>query len=177
MTKNLAGTHPLVDQLRFARRELIRCFEGVSQEDAIRRLEPMNSLGWIVGHLANQESTYWLLLAQGKTIIPDLHKLVGTGRPASTPPLDEMWSAWSKITSAADEYLETLTPEILTDHFEWKGKPRPESIGTLLLRNIYHYWYHIGEASAIRQMMGHQNLPEFIGDMSEAAYQKENSYE
>jgi hypothetical protein len=26
-------------------------------------------------------------------------------------------------------------------------------------------------------MMGHQNLPEFIGDMSEAAYQQENSYE
>lgn len=174
MNRNLVGTHPLVNQLRFVRHELIRCLEGVSQEDAIRRLEPMNCLSWIVGHLANQESTYWLLLAQGKTIIPDLHRLVGTGKPASTPPLDEMWSAWKQITSAADEYLVTLTPEILTKHFEWKGEPRPESIGTLLLRNIYHYWYHIGEASAIRQMLGHKNLPQFIGDMSDAAYQREN---
>ena len=42
MNEKLAGTHPLVNQLRFARRELIRCLEGVSQDDAIRRLEPMN---------------------------------------------------------------------------------------------------------------------------------------
>ena len=173
MNEKLAGTHPLVNQLRFARRELIRCLEGVSQDDAIRRLEPMNCISWIVGHLANQESTYWLRLAQGKTLIPDLHKLVGTGGPASTPPFNEMWSAWRTITSAADEYLDTLTPGIMTGHFEWKGKPRQETIGTLLLRNIYHYWYHIGEASAIRQMLGHQNLPEFIGDMTDAAYQKE----
>lgn len=173
MNKNGAEIHPLVNQLHFARQELIRCLEGVSHEDALRRLGPMNSISWIVGHLANQESTYWLLLAQQKTPYPELHKLVGTGKPASTPPMDEMWSVWHEITSAADEYLEELTPDLMTGHFEWKGKPRPETIGTLLLRNIYHYWYHIGEASAIRQMLGHQNLPEFIGDMSNAPYQRE----
>jgi hypothetical protein len=34
----------------------------------------------------------------------------------------------------------------------------------------YHYWYHLGEAHAIRQMLGHQDLPQFVGDMSAAVY-------
>ena len=43
------------------------------------------------------------------------------------------------------------------------GRPHVESIGTMLLRVIDHYWFHIGEATAIRQMLGHTNLPEFVG--------------
>ena len=48
--------------------------------------------------------------------------------------------------------------------------PFPESIGTLLLRNIYHYWFHIGEAHAVRQVLGHTDLPQFVGKISEAPY-------
>ena len=55
--------HPLVDQLRFARSEWVRVLEGVSDEDARRRLTPMNSISWMVGHLAWQENRYWLQLA------------------------------------------------------------------------------------------------------------------
>jgi hypothetical protein len=45
-----------------------------------------------------------------------------------------------------------------------------EEVGILLLRNVYHYWFHIGEAHAIRQMLGHVGLPQFVGDMSEIRY-------
>ena len=37
----------------------------------------------------------------------------------------------------------------------------------------YHYWFHLGEAYAIRQLLGHRDLPEFVGDMSGAVYQPE----
>ena len=48
------------------------------------------------------------------------------------------------------------------------------TIGSLLLRVIYHYWYHIGEIMAIRQQLGHANLPEYIGDIdTEAPYRPE----
>ena len=166
-------THPLVLQLRFARSEFVRCLEGVPAEDARRRLEPMNCISWIVGHLADQENRYWVLAAQEKTLAPHLNDLVGYGKPASTPPLDEMWEVWHAITAAADVYLDTLTSEILQTHFEWKGKPYPESAGTLLQRNIYHYWFHTGEAHAIRQRLGHSDLPQFVGDMSQAMYRPE----
>ena len=105
--------------------------------------------------------------------MPGLNDLVGTGKPASTPPLDEMWAAWRTITQAADKYLDSVTTEALQSYFVYKGKPRPESIGTLALRNLYHYWYHTGEAHAIRDMLGHRELPEFIGDMSLAVYRPE----
>jgi len=165
--------HPLVTQLRFARSELVRCLEGVSAEDAVRRIMPMNCISWIVGHLANQEQAYWVLVAQGRLVVPGLNDLVGYGKPASTPPLDEMWAAWHTITQAADEYMDTLTTELLQTHLVWKGSPRPESIGTMLQRNMYHYWYHIGEAHAIRDMLGHQDLPDFVGNMSQALYRPE----
>jgi uncharacterized damage-inducible protein DinB len=165
--------HLLVSQLRFARSEFVRCLEGVSEEDAVRRIMPMNCLSWMVGHLANQEHRYWVIFAQGKNVATDLYELVGYGKPASTPPLADMWATWRKVTAEADKYLATLTPEIMQLYMVREGKPVDESIGTLLMRNIYHYWYHTGEASAVRQMLGHAKVPEFVGDMSAAAYKPE----
>jgi uncharacterized damage-inducible protein DinB len=165
--------HPLVTQLRFARSEFIRCLDGVSAEDALRRLEAMNCLSWIVGHLANQEHRYWVMAGQGQILVPGLNDLVGFGKPASTPPLEEMWQTWHTVTQAADAFLDTLTTDKLQTYLEWQDKPLQESVGTLLLRNIYHYWFHTGEAHAIRQMLGHGELPQFVGDMSRAFYMPE----
>ncbi len=164
--------HTLVSQLHFARFEFRRCLDGLSAEDAIRRLEPANSISWIVGHLANQEQGYWLLLAQGKILVPGLHDLVGTGKPASTPPLAEMWDAWQTITRSADDFLLGLTEERLFEHFERDGRPVQENIATLLLRNTYHYWFHTGEAHALRQVLGHRDLPQFVGRFGEYSYTK-----
>jgi hypothetical protein len=30
---------------------------------------------------------------------------------------------------------------------------------------VYHYWFHIGEILAVRQLLGHPGLPEFVGDL------------
>ncbi len=166
--------HLLVLQLRFARREFVRCLDGVSEEEALRRFMPMNCISWMVGHLANQEHRYWVVFAQQKSLAPDLNDLVGYGKPASTPPLGEMWEVWRKVTSEADKYLDTLTPEIMKKTLLRDGKPLDENVGTLLMRNIYHYWYHTGEAAAVRQMLGHTNLPDFVGDMSAVAYRPES---
>jgi hypothetical protein len=165
--------HPLVSQLRFARSEFARGLEGVSEEEAVRRFMPMNCISWMVGHLANQEHRYWVILAQHREVAPGLVELVGYGKPASTPPLKEMWAAWHTVTAEADKFLETLTPALLQTFLLYAGKPVDESIGTLLLRNSYHYWFHNGEASAVRQMLGHTHLPEFVGDMNTAAYRSE----
>ena len=166
--------HLLIAQLRFTRGEFIRCLEGVSEEEPLRRFMPMNCISWMVGHLANQEHRYWVVFAQQKNLAPDLNDLVGYGKPASTPPLGEMWEVWRKVTAEADKYLDTLTPEIMQKTLLRDGKPLDESVGTLLMRNIYHYWYHTGEASAVRQMLGHINLPDFVGDMSTVMYKPES---
>ena len=165
--------HFLVEQLTFARAEFQRCLAGISPADAQRRFEPMNCISWMVGHLANQEHTYWVLMGQEQNIAPDLNNLVGYGKPATQPPLDEMWAKWRQITTSADIFLATLTPSAMQEHLLWRGKPVQETIGTMLLRNIYHYWFHTGEAHAVRQQLGHQNLPDFVGKMSGVPYRPE----
>lgn len=157
--------HPLVSQLRFTRHEWLRALRGVNEADGRIRLEPMNSIGWIAGHLAWHEQRYWLRYAQDIVLAPQLDNLVGSGRPASTPSLAEMQAAWREITSTADPYLDTLTSAALQERFSRKGRSNRETIGTLLLRLTYHYWFHTGEVLAIRQMLGHRELPEFVGDI------------
>lgn len=165
--------HLLVNQLRFTRGELQRGLAGLGEEDAQRRIDRMNCISWMVGHLANQERRYWISFAQGQEILPQLNDLVGYNKPASTPPLEEMLAAWRTITAEADRYLDTLTPAKLQDYLSYKGKALDENIGTMLMRNIYHYWYHIGEMQAVRQLLGHANLAEYVGDMDSASYYPE----
>lgn len=161
--------HLFVRQLRFSRSELMRCIEGITPEEAQKRVGQMNSISWIIGHLAGQEHAYWVQPQNGQAA-PELVQLCGYGKPASTPPLEEALRCWREMTAAADGFLDTLTPEKMTTYVS--GRPR-ENIGTLLLRNIMHYWFHLGEAHAIRQMMGHKNLPQFVGDMSSCSYERE----
>ncbi|MCC6613137.1 MAG: DinB family protein [Anaerolineae bacterium] len=157
--------HPLVAQLRFTRSEFVRALRDVTDEEALRHFGPMNSISWIIGHLAWQEQRYWLTRAQGQTPFPELNTLTANGAPASTPPLDDMWRIWRAVTEASDAYLDTLTTELLLTTPVVDGRAIPFTYGSLLLRTTYHYWYHMGESQAIRQLLGHTNLPEFVGDI------------
>jgi len=76
----------------------------------------------------------------------------------------------------ADLWLGTLTVAKLQEHVVVDGQATPYLFGSLLQRVIYHYWYHSGENLAIRQMLGHADLPEFVGDIDgEAPYRPELS--
>ncbi len=162
-------SHPLVLQLNFARKEFQRGLEGVTEAEALRRFLPMNCISWNVGHLAWQEQRYWLTHMQGITLIPELNELVGYGRPACTPPLADMWSAWRTVTQAADTFLNALTAETILQPYIYNGEATKYSVGSRMQRVLYHYWYHTGENAAIRQMLGHTNLPEFVGDIEDEA--------
>jgi hypothetical protein len=161
--------HPLVEQLRFARSEFRRGLEGVSEDEAQRRFQPMNCISWNVGHLAWQEQRYWLYRAQGELPRPDVNERFAYGAPASTPSLEEVWAAWSEITGASDPWLDAVSTETLESAVVLDGKPSEYIWGSMLQRMIYHYWYHTGENAAIRQNLGHAELPEFVGDIDEEA--------
>ena len=150
--------HPFVKQLQFTRQKWAAGLEGVSAEDALERVGHMNSISWTICHLAEFEQDVWLEAAQGKTI-SEAVKRCSYGEPASTPPLAEMIEAWQQITRAADEYLDTLT----TDQMGEQLPGTSQNIGTMLLRQTWHYWYHLGEVQAIRQALGHTGLPQYVG--------------
>ena len=167
-------THPLVTQLRFTRTEWLRAIDGITEAEAQQRLMPMNSIGWIVGHLTWQEQRYWLTIAQGIKLQPELNASFAYGRPATTPSLVEMLQTWRAVTEATDPWLDRITTPTLTAPFVVPGWGITTTYGSLLLRVIDHYWYHIGESMAIRQLLGHTNLPDFVGDLDhEAPYRSE----
>lgn len=156
--------HPLVTQLRFTRSELMRLLAGVSDADAAVRLLPMNCISWIVGHLANQENAYFVYFGLGEKLHPWLREQVGYGKPATTPLLTEILPIWQEVTAAADKFLDTITEEMLSHPLERNTNITSETLAQILLRVTYHYWYHLGEAAAIRQMIGHTDLPEYVGN-------------
>ncbi len=168
-------THPQVKQLRFARSEFARALGGLEPQEAVRRVLPLNSLGWSLGHLAWQEQRYFLYFAQGELPYPEIDERFRSGAPASTPPLDEAWEAWRAITARADPWLDTLDSARLQERYSLPdGTPGRTTFGSLLLRVVYHYWYHTGENMALRKLLGHQGLPRFVGNIDdEAPYQPE----
>jgi uncharacterized damage-inducible protein DinB len=164
-------SHPLVDQFRFTRREWRRGLDGLSEDDAQRHLAAMNCISWIAGHLAWHEQRYWLQRAHGRLPYPLLNQSYAYGAPASTPALAEMLGVWQRVTAAADPYLDRLTTASLQTELLLDGQTVGQTVGSGLHRIIYHYWYHTGEIQAIRQMLGHAGLPEYVGDIEiEAPY-------
>ncbi|MBK8136129.1 MAG: DinB family protein [Chloroflexi bacterium] len=163
--------HPLVLQLRFTRSEFQRALKGVTAEEAVQHFGPMNCISWIVGHLAWQEQMYWLTQAQGITPAPEVNACAN-GQPMTSPVLDEMWAAWKRVTAEVDKFLEPLDSATLVTHtlrLAAPHEPYKESIGTRIRRTTYHYWYHTGESQAIRQLVGHTGLPQFVGDIGDKA--------
>jgi hypothetical protein len=166
--------HPLVDQFRFTRSEWLRGLQGIPEEDGARHFGPMNSIGWTVGHLAWHEQRTFLWRPQGIILFPALNELFAYGAPMNTPSLTEMMTTWAAVTEAADPFLDGLTTDRLQKDLLLNGESVGQTIGSALRRVTYHYWYHIGEIQAIRQMLGHKDLPEYVGDIEiEAPYRPE----
>jgi len=161
--------HPMIEQLRFTRSEFLRGLEGLTAEDASRRLQPLNCISWNVGHLAWQEQICFLYGGQKKILFPEVNRAYAYGASACTPPLPEVISAWQAITAAVDPWLDSLAPEDLLQFIDRGKEFGSYMLGSLLQRVIYHYWYHNGENLAIRQALGHTNLPQFVGDIDREA--------
>ena len=173
-TKRARPPHPLVDQLRFTRSEWLRGLKGVTEEGAARHFGPMNSIGWIVGHLAWQEQRYLLYRPQGIMLREDIQKNFTTGGPMSTPSLAETLAAWRSITKASEPFLDQLTTKKLLVDLPLNGKRSGQSQGSAIRRMTYHYWFHIGEILAIRQQLREKGLPEYVGSIeAKAPYRPE----
>ena len=169
--------HPLVTQLFFTRSEWLRGLEGVSAAEAVKHLGPMNCISWLVGHMAWHEQRYWLDLAQRKVLFSDLNTRFAYGSPKSSPSLVEVLHMWLEVTGQSQPFLERLTSADLQEELLRRGKIVGQSLGSAMQRVIYHYWYHTGEVQAIRQLLGHHNLPEYVGDIEEKApYRSEYLY-
>src|SRR5215472_17508110 len=99
----------------------------------------MNSSSWNVGHLAWQEQRYWLGFGQGTVVRPEVQEFA-TGKPASVPYTEDVWSAWNDIINESKPWLNRLTTAELVKSIVHNGREMPFTFGNLILRTIYHYW-------------------------------------
>lgn len=167
--------HPRVDQLYFARSEWLRGLAGLGESDAAIRLMPMNSISWIVGHMAWHERLCWMRRAAGLRVEPSLDAF-RSGKPAVVPSYREMQAAWERMVSRAQPFLEALTTHELERPLAHDRRVPAPNAGSQLQYITYHYWAHIGEVSAIRQILGHRNLAEYVNDFTPSAeYRPETS--
>ena len=167
---------PIVEQLRFTRGEWLRALDGVSARDAKKHFGTMNSIGWIVGHMAWQEQRYLLWRPQKLMPRKDIQTRFTTGGKMSTPELAETLAAWREITGASEPFLDALTMARLRRDLPLpSGKKSGQTQGDAIRRMTYHYWFHIGEILAIRQMLKpKKKLPEYVGALeAKAPYRPE----
>jgi hypothetical protein len=78
-----------------------------------------------------------------------------------------MVALWKRATAEADPWLDTLDTQALLAPLPPPGGSR--TVGDAILRVTYHYWQHIGEIMAIRQLLDHPRRPEFVGAIEERA--------
>ena len=90
--------HPLVEQLRFTRGEWRRGLTALTEKEGSRHFGQMNSIGWVVGHLAWHEQRTLLYRPQGILLAPELQEEIFSGAPMSTPSIAKMLRLWRKIT-------------------------------------------------------------------------------
>jgi uncharacterized damage-inducible protein DinB len=166
--------HPRVDQLRFARSEWLRGLEGLSEVDAGIRLLPMNSISWMVGHMAWHERLCWMRRARGLKGERVLDAFA-TGHPTSVPSFARVQAAWERVVAEADPFLDGLTTGDLLRPLAHDTREHPPSAGSQLQYVTYHYWSHIGEVSAVRQLLGHTGLAEYVGDFTPGAEYRPDS--
>jgi hypothetical protein len=158
-------TH-LARVLKNTRGELRRAIDGMSEADLERRVAGINSVAWIVGHLAGQEQGLWLQ-GRGLPAVADLSAF-GHGAEPSTPAFGFVFPLWEEITSMGESWLDELDDDDLRQHLSGNKPFEIENVGSLLTRVIGHYYLHIGQITAIRKILGY-SVPGFVGSQ-EGAY-------
>ena len=97
-----------------------------------------------------------------------------TGQAVSVPSFAEVQAAWDRIVAGADPFLDTLTTDALERRPGHDPRLDPPIVGSQVQYVTYHYWSHIGEVSAVRQILGNTGLAEYVGDFPpEAEYRRE----
>ena len=157
--------HILSDMVKLSRTEFERNLTGLSDEDARKRLEPMNCISWIIAHVANQHHSFFVQMPKGERA-EERYRIYGFGSTASQPSLEEAMTLWNEACKGSDAWLESATEEDILSVPE--DSRSGENMGTLMVRCIFHTWDHLGEISSIRQILGHKP-PQFV-DMHKWMY-------
>jgi len=101
--------HTMVQMLNLTRKEFERNLVGLTDEDARKRIEPMNCISWIIAHVACQHRAFFVDWPAGRKT-DSRYLPYGHGAPPSEPPLDEAMGLWQDACKESEAWLQAATP-------------------------------------------------------------------
>ncbi len=144
-----------------AQDEFARVVDLVPVPAQVGAFERLNAGGWIVAHIAEQDSQYWSLHAQGLEPDPWLAEAhVRYGDPGSAPDYQEARSALLRSFERSRPYLEgLLDPSNDVDFHRVIRKSRisdrgDQTIADLVALQLTHTWALAGELATIATLAG-----------------------
>ncbi len=155
-----------VELARFAISEFERNLEGLTDDEARVRAKKadgteMNSISWTIGHIA----AHWIGVSAYASGEDSQRRFLGPDANPTPLSLSEALEMVGEARTACD-WLGGANDKLLSttreEHIASLGGQ--ESIGTALVRVTLHTWFHLGEINAMRQMLGHGEIP-FVGQL------------
>ena len=153
---------------RFAISEFERGLQSVTDEEAVVRTPKpdgtqMNAITWTIGHVATGWLFDYALMTRER--MPMGERLFFGAEADPTPPsLKEMRVMFADAKTRTEEWLPGVNDDLLSSRRGF-GPQSDENLGTQLMRAVLHTWFHTGEINAVRQMLGHAEIP-FVGSMT-----------
>ena len=155
--KEATVTAKLVGAIFDMWRDVDRCFEGLSEEDALKQHTGGSAFAWTLVHIAGFEDGQINVRIRGSERHPVL--LDQFERFRETPGQADSWvaiqQAVADMRAELRTYLDALTDEQLATTMAPPTRNGPEQpLQYLLWRDIAHAYYHIGEVAAKRDQLG-----------------------
>jgi len=132
--------------------------QGMEGDDWFQRPGGIPSAAiWILGHLANSRSYFYLLLTGKETFEPGWPELFGMGTeqqvPSSCSPVEEIRAVLDARLADLKAFLETASVEEI-EGATTVNEPPFETRGDVLAMAIAHEAHHTGALSMIRRLLG-----------------------
>jgi len=145
----------------------LNCLDGVTDEDALRRVDGRtNSLGFIAAHLVGARA--YAAGAVGGDGTDPFAELLGSVKSIDEverlPALDEIRAAWARVTRQLEAALDGISPEALDAEAKYQFPIEDPSVLGMVAFLAQHDSYHIGQLAFLRKHLGYGAMSYHGGD-------------
>lgn len=136
---------------------LLNCLDGLSDEEARRRLETGgNSVTFLASHLA--DSRHYLVARLGRPLSNPLAQYLADVRSIdeiqSLPSLEEIRPAWLAVSAHLQSVLGDLTPIELAEPNSHRFPVDDSTRLGMIAFLVQHDSYHLGQIAFLRRQLG-----------------------
>ena len=144
--------------------DMDRVVAGLNAKDALENIDGGSSIAWTFAHMANGVDSWVNVLFQEQTpqSVLGQHRY-RTGGSGRTDEWESIQVAAQQVRDAARNYLQDLDDGVL----ESTVRERDIVLRYVVMGQIGHHYFHIGEIATKREGLGHDISDDFPGALAE----------